>query len=215
MVIKQRAIRSVEFLKMTAIGGVFFLLPLIIIGTFLAKFVQFSVATARVLENVMPLKGFGGFAMVLVVGIGAIVALCFISGLLAKRSIARRFTEKIEKQLQIAFPRYAIVKDRLSGNIGGEIHRSELKTVLVQGHDGYYRLGLEVERGTSGWATIYFPSSPDPWAGQVAIVPEQQLQPLSVDFITAMTTLEKLGRDLQLVTKCELPQKVVELRNLG
>jgi hypothetical protein len=75
---------------------------------------------------------------------------------------------------------------------------------LVRGHDGCYRLGIEVERTSGDWATIYFPGSPDPWAGQVAVVPNSQLQTLEVDFIAAMTTLEKLGRQFQATTKADL-----------
>jgi uncharacterized membrane protein len=203
MILPQRTKRTLNFLKTTAIGGIFFLLPLIIIGTFLAKFAQFSIATAKAIDGYIPLAAIGGYAMLLVVGIAAIVGLCFAAGLLAKRSIAQRFTESIEKQLQIAFPRYAIVKDRISGNIGGGHFKSELKSLLVRGHDGFYRLGIEVERNETGWVTVYFPGSPDPWSGSVAIVPQESLSPVTVDFLTAMTTLEKLGRELQTVTQCQ------------
>jgi uncharacterized membrane protein len=71
----------------------------------------------------------------------------------------------------------------------------------VCGLDGCYRLGLEVEKGRGGWVTVYFPGSPDPWSGQVAIVPIDKVKELEVDFIAAMTTLEKLGRQLQSVAK--------------
>jgi len=207
-----------EFLKSTAIGGVFFLLPLIIIGTFLAKLVQYSVVAAKAIETVIPLQAMGGYVILLLAGLLLIIGLCFVAGLLAQRSIAKRFTEKIEKQLQIAFPRYTIMKDRLSGNIGSEHHRSELKSVLVLGHDGCYRLGFEVERNDQGWATVYFPGSPDPWSGQVAIVPCHMLRPNKADFMVAMTVMEKMGRELQAVVhfsanlgKCEkLPGNPVE-----
>ena len=188
---------KIAFLRTTAIGGVFFLLPLIIIGTFIFNFAKFCVATAKAIEGVVPLQAFGGYLALLAVGLLATVLACFVSGLIAKRSIAQQFTETIEKQLQIAFPRYSIVKDRLSGNIGGEHFRTDLKTVLVLGHDGCYRLGVEVERPSEEWATIYFPGSPDPWSGQVAIVPTDKLKPLDVEFISAMNTLEKLGRGFQ------------------
>jgi uncharacterized membrane protein len=201
MKIQEKARGHFEFLKTTAIGGIFFLLPLIIIGTFLAKLAQFSVAGAKMVEGFVPLQAIGGYTMLLVAGTFILLGLCFAAGLIAKRSIAKRFTETLEKQLQIAFPRYAIVKDRLSGNIGGEHFRAELKTVLVHGLDGCYRLGLEVEKGTGDWVTVYFPGSPDPWSGQVAIVPIDKVKELEVDFIAAMTTLEKLGRQLQSVTK--------------
>lgn len=202
MAIKKQAVQGIGFLRTTAIGGVFFLLPLVIIGSFLGKFVQVSFSIAKSLENVFPLQAIGGIATVLLTGAAVLIGLCFFAGLIAKRSFARRFTETLEKQLQIAFPRYAIVKDRLSGNIGGESHRSELKSVLVRGHDGCFRLGLEVERGSGELVTVYFPNSPDPWSGQIALVPQQMIQPLNVDFMEAMTTFEKLGRDFQKVSNC-------------
>ncbi|MEQ1828349.1 MAG: hypothetical protein ABL921_20480 [Pirellula sp.] len=203
MALKHSAKRKVEFLKTTAIGGVFFLLPLVIIGTFLAKFAQYSIAAAKAIDGVIPLKAIGGYPILLLVGSVLVVGACFAAGLIAKRSIAQRFTETVEKQIQIAFPRYAIIKDRLSGNIGGDQFRSELKSALVLGYDGAYRFGLIVEEKVPGWTTVYFPGSPDPWAGQVAIVSNDKLRPTEIDFILAMTTLEKLGRELQSVTHFE------------
>jgi uncharacterized membrane protein len=200
MAIKQRAKRSMEFLKTTAIGGVFFLLPLAIIGTFMAKLAQYSIIAAKAIEDIVPLSAIGGYPMLLAVGLCLVVGVCFAAGILAKRSIAQRFTEKIEKQIQIAFPRYSIIKDRISGNIGGEHFRSELKSAMVEGFDGNYRLGIIVEEAVSGWTTVYFPGSPDPWSGQVAIVPTEKLRPSNVEFIVAMAALEKLGRELQTVT---------------
>jgi uncharacterized membrane protein len=203
MALKQQAKRQVDFLRTTAIGGVFFLLPLVIIGTFLAKFAQYSIVAAKAVDSVVPLQAVGGYPMLLAIGVALVVAACFFAGLIARRSVAQRFTETIEKQIQIAFPRYTIIKDRLSGNIGGDHFRSELKSALVQGYDGNYRFGLIAEDKGNGWSTVYFPGSPDPWAGQVAIIRTEKLLPTNVDFIVAMTTLEKLGRELQSATDFE------------
>lgn len=211
MQVAPKASGKLEFLKATAIGGIFFLLPLIIIGGFLIKLGQFSIIAAKSLEAFIPIQAVGGYLLLDVAGLLLVVLACFAAGLIAQRSFAKRFTERIEKQLQIAFPRYSIVKDRLSGNIGGQQFKSDLKTVLVHGHDGCYRLGIEVERTCEEWATIYFPGSPDPWSGSVAIVPNSQLQNLEVDFIAAMTTLEKLGRQFQSTTHANLLLKKPEL----
>lgn len=210
MQVAPKASGKLEFLKATAIGGIFFLLPLIIIGGFLIKLGQFSIIAAKSLEAFIPIQAVGGYLLLDVAGLLLVVLACFAAGLIAQRSFAKRFTERIEKQLQIAFPRYSIVKDRLSGNIGGQQFKSDLKTVLVHGHDGCYRLGIEVERTCEEWATIYFPGSPDPWSGSVAIVPNSQLQNLEVDFIAAMTTLEKLGRQFQSTTHANLLLKKPE-----
>lgn len=200
MPLQQQAKHHIGVLKTTAIGGVFFLLPIVIIATFLAKFAQYSIWAAKAIEQYIPLQSVGGYPMLLVVGSILIVGLCFAAGLIARRSLARQFTETVEKQIQIAFPRYAIIKDRISGNIGGETFRTDLRPVLVLGHDGNYRFGLVVEEGASGWKSIYFPGSPDPWAGEVAIVSSDKVAMVNIDFIQAMTCLEKLGRGLQKTT---------------
>jgi uncharacterized membrane protein len=192
-----------QFLRTTAIGGVFFLLPLIIIGTFLGKFAQFCVGVAKTVESIVPLERIGGYTMLLAAGAAGVIGLCFLAGLIAKRSIAKRFTETIEKQLQIAFPRYAIVKDRLSGNIGGVEHKSELVPVLVCNSDGTYRFGLVVEKGNLSWSTVYLPGSPDPWAGEVHLVEQSKIRPIDTDFMQVMNSLEKLGRNLQSILKSE------------
>ncbi len=125
--------------------------------------------------------------------------MCFVAGIIAKRSIAQRFTDQIEKYLQIAFPRYAIVKDRISGNIGNKHFKSDLKTLWILGLDGSYRIGFAVEGFDQEWVTVYVPGAPDPWSGEVRIIAREKLKWVDVDFIAAMTSLEKLGRDLQSI----------------
>ncbi len=199
MVLTQRAKRVWELLATTAIGGIFFLLPLFVVGMFIAKLVQVAIYAARALEGVVPIESVGGYGMLVAVGLVAVLAVCFGAGIIAKRSIAQRFTDQIEKYLQIAFPRYAIVKDRISGNIGNKHFKSDLKTLWILGLDGSYRIGFAVEGFDQEWVTVYVPGAPDPWSGEVRIIAREKLQWVDVDFIAAMTSLEKLGRDLQSI----------------
>ena len=58
----------------------------------------------------------------------------------------------------------------------------------------FSRMAFEVERAQSGCVTIYLPGAPDPWAGIVAYVDEDRVQPLPVEFSDAVASLEMLGR---------------------
>ena len=199
MVLTQRAKRIWELLATTAIGGVFFLLPLFVVGMFVVKLVQVAIYVANSLQGVVPIESVGGYGMLVAVGLCSVLAICFGAGIIAKRSIAKQFTEQIEKYLQIAFPRYTIVKDRISGNIGSKHFRSDLNTVWILGIDDSYRIGFAVEGVDQDWVTVYIPGAPDPWSGEVRVIAREKLKWVDVDFMAAMTSLEKLGRDLQSV----------------
>lgn len=141
--------RHLSFLRATAIGGIFFLLPLVVVCFLLGQIGQLVYAVALqiqpILRDWLGIRGATGYVLVFAIAVSVIVLLCFVAGILASRSIARQFTLSIEKYLLMLFPRYAIFKEQLSGNIGGEIAKNRLKPVCVQ-LDGYTRLGFEVER---------------------------------------------------------------------
>lgn len=149
MVAMNRVNRHFSFLRATAIGGIFFLLPLVVVCFLLGQLGQLVFAVALqaqpILRDWLGIQGATGYVLVFVIAVLVIVLLCFVAGILASRSLARRFTLSIEKYLLMLFPRYAIFKEQLSGNIGGEIAKNRLKPVCVQ-LEGHTRLGFEVER---------------------------------------------------------------------
>lgn len=225
--------RHLSFLRATAIGGIFFLLPLIVVCFLLGQIGQLIIAFAMqaqpLLRDWLGIQGATGYALVVAIAVLVIVLLCFVSGMLASRSIARRFTLSIEKYLLMLFPRYAIFKEQLSGNIGGEISKNRLKPVCVQ-LDGYTRLGFEVERmenilseggqieasesGISEQAataevvhvdlvTVFLPGSPDPWSGTVINVSPDRVRMIQTPFPDVLGAFEKLGLDSQKILRGE------------
>lgn len=197
-IMKKHVSRQVRFLRATAIGGIFFLLPFAVLCFFLGQVAQVVYAVAIQLQPLMSeylkVNDAMGYALLLFIAIIVLVLACFIAGILATRSIARNFTKWIEKYLLMMFPRYAIFKEQLSGNIGGDIARNRLRPVCVA-LNGYQSLGFEVERRAQ--VTVYLPGSPDPWAGSVVIVEPEQIRPLDVPFGDVLGAFEKLGDDTQ------------------
>jgi len=193
---KDRVTRSIGVLKTTAIGGIFFLFPLVVVGALIGQVLQIVWLVASNLHEYLPIKTFVGYALLFAITILLLLLLCFLAGIAARRSLGQKFTQSVEKYLLMLFPRYAIFKEQLTGNIGGEVLRNQLIPVLVLVPEGQ-RLGMEVEQkvveGTQ-WVTVYLPGSPDPWSGSVVIVEGFRVKRIDTPFAEAIATAEQLGR---------------------
>ncbi len=185
--------RTFGFWKTTLVGGLIFLLPLIVIGALVAQIAQIVLAAAESLGKYVPVRTPGGIAMLVLITLVALLMICFFSGLAARRSMAKRFSSTIEKKLTLLFPRYVVVKEQMAGTLGGDENKPWMTPVVVKLHD-MTRLALEVDRG-AGIVAVYLPGSPDPWSGTVAYVTADRVQPMSVPFADVLGTFEHLGRE--------------------
>ncbi len=191
---KDHVTKSFGFVKTTAIGGLIFLLPLGVIGWLLSYVFNIVMAIYKPLKEHLPFEGTLSLALLFLAAIGVLLGLCFICGLATRRAIARKFSQTIEKQLVTFFPKYAIYKDMVAGNIGGDAVTPSLKPVTVR-FDDYLRIGFESGRTAQGLVIVYLPGSPDPWIGSVALVADDRVAALDVNFNETAGICERLGRD--------------------
>jgi uncharacterized membrane protein len=193
MIVKKSR-RAIGFLKTTAIGGLLFLLPLIVLGALIGQVVPIVLSVAEALSEFIPVKTPSGIAFLLALAIAILLLLCFAAGLLARWSLGQRISATFEKNLLLLFPRYAILKDQMAGTIGGEQTKPRMQPVLCR-FDDSSRIGFETERGENGGpVTVYLPGSPDPWAGKIVLLDADRVEPLGTEFGETVTTCEQLGR---------------------
>lgn len=203
--------RQFGFLKTTAIGGAIFLLPLIVIGALLAQIVPIVLWIANIWAEWIPIDTPAGIALVLLLAIAVLVILCFVAGLVARRSLGRQFSRAAEKYLLLCFPKYAIIREQMAGSVGGNEHKPRLDPVVVQ-LDDRSMIAFEVDRkggdtessaGTvGGTVAVYVPGSPDPWAGSIIYVEAERVERLDIEYGDAMAVFEQLGRgSAQLISQ--------------
>jgi uncharacterized membrane protein len=190
---RERVTRTIGFLKTTAIGGLIFLLPLAVIGGLLGYIYNAILSIYKPMKAYLPVDSATGTAILFLIAVGILVMLCFVCGFLGKRAIARKFSELVEKYLVMAFPKYAIYKDILAGNVGCDAAMPSLKPVTVR-FDDSIRIGYEAGRTEQGLVTVYLPGSPDPWTGWVALVEPDRVEPLALGFGETSAICERLGR---------------------
>ncbi len=190
---KEHIGRSIGFFRATALGGVLFILPLAVVIGLLGYVYSFVVVLYEPIKDWLPVKTGAGIAMLFGIAVGVLLCVCFIAGLMAHRAIGRRFSQLIEKYLTTFFPKYAIYKDLLAGNIGGSRDVPSLKPVLVSTAD-CRRIAFESDRLADNSAVIFFPGAPDTWIGTVGVVESDKVEPLDVPFNDVVGMLEQLGR---------------------
>jgi uncharacterized membrane protein len=191
-----RSKSTIGFFRTTAIGGLLFLLPLIVVGALIGQMAPIVLSIAKALGEILPgfIKTPEGVSLLVLFAIVILLLLCFGAGILARRSFGRRLSEAFEKKLLLLFPRYAILKDQMADSIGGDRTRPQMKPVLVRFND-MTRIGFETERSRDGQiVAVYLPGSPDPWSGQVALVDVDRVKALKDDFGEVVATCEQLGR---------------------
>ncbi len=122
--------KSIGFLKTTALGGLIFLLPLIVVVALLGQAVQIVYAVAEPIGKYLPVTSVMGVSLGVAIAVAGLLAVCFLSGLAARRSFARRFSQTIEKKTAVAL---SALRDSQGPDGGAHWRRGE-PTTAETGH---------------------------------------------------------------------------------
>ena len=193
MIVKKTR-RSIQFLRTTAIGGLLFLLPLIVVAALVSQVAPILLEVSTFLHDYLPDTNSISISTIVSAVLALLVILCFIAGMIARWSISQRLTKLFEKNLLLLFPRYAILKDQMADTIGGEENRPDTQSVLVTLADRQM-IGFESERSEDGQkVVVYLPGAPDTWAGSTIIVESSQVITLDRTFGETVSIHENMGR---------------------
>jgi uncharacterized membrane protein len=188
-----------KFIKTTIVGGIVFMVPIIIIIVILGKAFELMLKVARPIDKLIPIESIGGIAFVNVLALLAILVICFIAGVMARSPLAKRLYQAIDGGL-LAIPGYAFIKAYTDSMKLGQAEAKSMQPVLVQ-FDDNSQLGFEIERLDNGQVVIYLPGAPDPWSGSVAYFSADRVKKLELSASEAMSNVKRLGRGSQAFQK--------------
>ncbi len=181
-----------NFLKTTLIGGLLFLVPIIVIVAILGKAFGLMAALAAPLAAWIPIDAIGGVALADLLVVAAIVVLCFAAGLVARSSAAVRAVQSVESGFLTSIPGYGFIKGMTEGLAGREGSEA-LKPVLAK-FDDASQVAFEIERNPDGRVVVYVPGAPDPWSGSVFVMTVDRVEPLEGSMPAAVKNIRTLGR---------------------
>jgi len=180
-----------QFIKVTVIGGVVFLVPITVLVMILGKTASFLSRLAAPLATWVPLDTVAGVALADLLAFIGIVILCFLAGLIARSGTVTRFIGSFESQFLYSIPGYSFVKS-LTGSVAGTEDGNSLSPVLAK-FDDATQIAFKVESLPDGQAVVYIPGAPDPWAGSLFVMSADRIEPLDRSLSETVKNIRALG----------------------
>lgn len=182
--------RGIQFVLTTAIGGVVFLIPVVVLVVVIAKAIGFMMVVAKPMADWLPVDTIGGVALANIIAGAALVLVCFLAGLLARHALASAFVGQLESKVLVNVPGYLMVKSLVSGFDESRI--AGLKPVALQLGTAE-RVGYEIEKLPDGRSMVFIPSPPNPFSGITQVLPPDQVTYLEVPIKQIIEVTENFG----------------------
>lgn len=179
-----------DFVKTTVVGGLLFLLPVVLVLFFLGYAVGMVTSVIQPLATSLHLGRLGAVGVV-ILAILALVLVAFVAGMVARTEAGGRITRWLEETILGGIPQYQLVKGMAQGLAHIE-STSGLKTVLVN-IEGGWQIGYLVEPLENGWVTVFLPQAPRATTGHVMYFAADRVRPLGTTMVQAMGIVSSFG----------------------
>ncbi len=180
-----------SFLKTTLLGGLFLLLPIMLLWVGLQEIGGLLVAMATPIADMLPGKMFEDLLAPGVIALVLIVAASFVLGLAAKATWLRDLGRKFESSVLYKIPMYRMLKV-ISGALI-DYDGSHVDAALVKDETGGGDPCYVMEKHADGRATVLLPWSPASFAGSIKVVQQSQLEILPCSLDEFSRSLSQIG----------------------
>ena len=181
-----------EFVKTTAVGGIFVLLPLVLFYLLLSELLQVVVALATPIADLFPKGTFDQVKMPVVIGVILIVGASFLFGLALRSASLSRLGLWIERTLLDRLPLYNAVKRMGRGLVGAQ-EDSVFRSGVFSSSNGEKEIVYVIEDHGDGQMTILCLFALASFAGSVKIVSADRIEILEASFGDASRVIAHWG----------------------
>lgn len=180
-----------DFLKTTIVGGLLFLVPVILLLAILGHAMRLVGKVATPIAAEFPVHEIAGVAFATIVAALVLLVLAFLAGLMARTDTGRAVMRWFEESLLGGLPQYRMMKTMAEGLAQVE-DASGIKPALVS-IEGGWQIGYVLEEMRAGWTAVFLPQAPTPMSGNVMYMPSDRVRPLDMPIGEAMVLVKRLG----------------------
>ncbi len=180
-----------NFLKTTLLGGLFILLPLMLLWLGLKEIGGLLEAMATPIADMIPGKYFEDLTAPGVVATFLIIGASFILGLAARSTWLSNIGHSIENSVLNRVPMYRMLKVISSALIDSDA--GEVKPALITDGTGGGDPCYVIEKHKDGRATVLLPWSPASFAGSIKAVQQSDLEFLACSLDEFSRSLSRIG----------------------
>jgi uncharacterized membrane protein len=183
--------RFFNFIKSTVVGGIFVLVPLVLLCIVLGQAATFAYNIIHPVIVLMPVKNVSTVSLAFAIAILAIVLICFLAGLLARTAVSQWFVGSLEQVILTFVPGYGLMKSMGQGWVG--VSEEEPHQPVMVRFDDAEQIGFVMDSLANGRLVVFLPDVPTPWSGTLVFVGADRVTPLPLSTKEAIECLRRLG----------------------
>ena len=188
---ERKGISLTGFLRATLAGGLFFLLPVVLIVIVLSHAMQLAVKVAKPISSLLPVEAVIGIRGETCLAVLLLILLSLGAGLVAQTKAGKRILSWSENSFLGGLPQYQVMKSMAEGLAHVESAES-VHPALVSIEDGW-QMGYLLEPLEKGWVAVFLPQAPTPMSGNVMYLPADRVRPLGITMVQAMAIVKHIG----------------------
>lgn len=178
------------FLRTTLVGGLTFLLPIVLIAWLLQKAMILAGKLAQPALALLPESLAGGVVIGAIETSTALLIVAFAAGLMARTEVGQRFMGWVENSLIGSLPQFNFVRG-IAESVDDSDH-DHVEVVLVPADAGW-ALGLIFEATDAAVVPVFLPGAPQWTSGSVVFAERSAIRPAGIGFPAAIKIMKKLG----------------------
>jgi uncharacterized membrane protein len=180
-----------NLLKATIVGGLLFLLPLILVVLLLGHAMKLAAKVAHPVSQALHVDSMLGPAGEDVFAGLMLLVIAIAAGIVAGTALGKTLMRWAENSFLGGLPQYRLMKTMAEGLT--QIETAEGATpALINVEDGW-QLGYRLEQLPNGWVAVFIPQSPTPMSGNVMYLPAQRVRQLDIPMMEAMGIVKSMG----------------------
>ncbi len=167
--------RLMDFLKTTALGGLFVLLPVLLLYLIIGEALDLIVALATPIADLFPKETFDRVDQPILLGLILILVVSFLIGFALRSLTGRRIKDWIERKALGRLPAYGALKN-LTTAFAEAKEKDRFRPAVLRSGTGQKEIVYVIEDHGDGQLTVLVPWSPMAFAGSIKIVDEDQVE---------------------------------------
>ncbi len=183
--------------KAMVIGGLFLIIPLLILLVVLSKAWSILKPVVGQLVEFFGIESIFGATTITIFVIFLFLLLCYLSGVMLRKGIISDWGERVEDQLFLILPSLQMFKYKMMGESATHKNVSNWKPILLK-EDSFYGIAFITKEHENGFFSIYIPDAPKMDAGEIRFIPKEECTYLDISMKDAMQGLSSFGKQVPL-----------------
>ena len=183
--------RILHFTRMSLVGGVLFLVPILVMAAILGKAFGIAHKIVMPLAAHLPIESVLGLETPRVLASALLLLFCFLTGVFARTACARKIVNWLESALLSNLPGYEFIKTMSENFLAAD--KEHVYPVVLARIEDSWQLGFLIERLEGGLSAVFVPGTPSPQSGSVYFMTEDRFRLTDLPATPVLKCLKRYG----------------------